>query len=218
MFNASICPDEGTMCDDGDPLTLLDRYDNNCNCLGISSNNPCLQDTLDLLDTLLYSGSYTANRAVISANTLDSISAIYYASSREILLTEGFDLPLGTQFLATIEPCGPAPVAGNNPSKKREEGDDTPILKVIPSPDPEYQYIQFYIEKPGKYKLDILNSLGDIEFYLFNVEFLNKGYYHKKIRTKKFKEGVYQAFFQGPGVKETDKLVVTPLPDPEKEE
>ncbi len=33
-----VCPTEGTSCDDGDPTTFDDKYDNNCQCIGDTEN------------------------------------------------------------------------------------------------------------------------------------------------------------------------------------
>jgi len=209
VFNASFCANRGASCNDNDPNTVLDYIDENCNCVGISGENPCAVDTLSLGDTLLYTNLYTAEDLITSANAINEESAIVYTSGKEIDILEGFEIPLGTSLLARIEPCTSTTILASSEDPKNSAvlKKIQDVLKVIPTTDPEYQLIQFYVPKPGSYRMDIIQDDGEESFHLFEIEFLNKGFYQKRIRMKKLGSKKYSVKYTSTEFIESESLV-----------
>lgn len=208
VFNASFCPNSGATCDDGDPSTLFDIIDENCNCVGELAENPCVIDTLMLGDTLLNTGTYTAKILVTSANLTEPASSVLMLSTKEIKMLEGFEVELGSTLLATIQPCTTMVSGESNPLHKKMEDTEIDILKVLPTSDPDYQIIQFYVMDPGQYQLNILDGNDNLLHYIFDFEFFNKGIYYKIIRTRRLANGDFNVEFKGKKVNETEVLSV----------
>ena len=72
----------------------------------------------------------------------------------------------------------------------------------------DHQIIEFLLKEKGDTKIDIHNSQGEWVHTLVDHEYRNKGYYYKRLRTKKLEAGVYQVILKAKGIKEVDKLVV----------
>ncbi len=210
VFNVSYCPNVGTACDDGDPLTTNDIIDTNCNCVGNSAAlNDCIINTLSLGDTLLYTGNYSAITNVNSANDLTNNQDIKYIAGQTIDLLPGFEVPQGTIFEVIIEPCtNAATVIIPEKLKRINDSKDSDPLHVLPMPDSNYQIIEFHAKTAGSYILDIIDKEGKVLFNIFDNELLNKGIYTKRIRTKKLNTGVYQVHLHNDTVNEYEKMVV----------
>ena len=43
----TICPPMGTACNDNDPMTFADKYDDNCNCAGVPCSDPACSNDIN---------------------------------------------------------------------------------------------------------------------------------------------------------------------------
>jgi len=210
VFNVEHCPNVGAICDDGDPNTIGDAIDADCNCIGNSTPlNECLVDTLSLQDTLLYAGNYSAISNVNSANPLSNNQDVKYIAGQTVELLSGFDVPQGTLFEVIIENCSNVSSAILSPKLKRlQELNASKPLSVLSIPESDYQIIEFHVANPGIYTLDILDENGKLIYNLFDYKIANKGIYTKRLRTKKLNSGVYKVRLHTDTVNEYDKMIV----------
>lgn len=213
LINAEYCPDVGLVCDDGNPNTFNDTFDENCVCSGqMNVFNDCVIDTLTLGDTLLIMDTLSVSSLIQSSSTVGGNEWVMFVSGDEIDLNPGFETMLGSNFEAFIEQCNDSSADSPN-----DENQDVPvtksktpkdILKVFDNPNSDIQTIEFYLSDPGQVQLYIIDKSGEIVFTLLDTEFINKGTYVKRIRTKKLDNGVYNVLFKHHEVKELEKLTV----------
>jgi len=196
-FSAVKCPVAGTLCDDGDPLSFGDVYDNNCECKGSAFDvNDCGETEVILGDTILNTSKFSAIDSVQSISDIAPDSRVSFVGGRSILLQPGFETTGETYFIASIDPCEtPAAKAfiqsrAQIIAKKAEqrEKDKIAILSVRDLTD-DLVEVSYFIDKPGKATLGIFNSEGDKIFSLIDHVFKNQGLYKKVFRKKKLGEG-----------------------------
>ena len=214
LINADYCADFNMPCDDGNPATFNDVYDEDCVCVGTGNMfNDCVIDTLTLGDTLLVMDTLTAINLLSSESTVSGNDWVLFVSGNEIDLQPGFETVLGSNFEALIEQCATsgaqeeeediaAPVTKSN-------GQEIDVLKVFAVPETDIQYIQFYLDVPAHVRLDITDKSGKVLFNFIDVEFINKGTYLKRFRTKKIEGGEYNVVYHYGDETELESLSVT---------
>lgn len=210
LINAEYCPNVGQPCDDGDPATIYDVINENCVCVGFTNVfNDCAVDTLMLGDTLIVLDTLSAVDFIQSSNTIGVSEMVMFVAGDQISLEPGFETVLGSNFEAFIEFC--------EGSGAQEEEDEEPVLKskdnidllrVFEVPETDIQVIEFYVEDRGNIKLDIIDASGKEIYTLINTEFINKGLYRKRLRTKKLSQGIYQVIYQYDKKKELEEMTV----------
>ena len=210
-INAEYCDSAGDPCDDGDPDTVNDVYDEDCVCVGTMALNECINDTLSLGDTLIVMDTLSAINLIESSNIVgDGSDWIMFVSGNEISLDAGFETVLGSNFEAFIEQCNTSGAdADEEPvNKSREEVISLDFLRVYQIPDSDIQIIEFYLEKPGEVVLSVNDTAGNVLFPLIRAEFKNKGWYKKRIRTKKLDTGLYHVYYNSHKKENLEDLLV----------
>jgi len=213
LINAEYCPTAGEACDDGNPNTIYDTYSDDCVCAGVPNLfNDCLVDTLTLGDTLIVMDTLSARTLLSSSNTIGGNDMVMFVSGEEIDLEEGFETVAGSNFEAFIEVCNTPPSNGeedtpDNPVAKSKIDPD--YLKISHIPDTDIYRIDFYVESAGQVRLDIANSAGQNLFSIIDVEFINKGMYAKRFRSKKMDQGVYNIVYRQKSKKYLEKFTVS---------
>ena len=208
LIHAEHCPIYNQSCDDGDPFTYNDVYNDFCICEGsLNQFNACQVDTLMLGDTVIVTNTHSARELVTSENTIPANGMVMYVSGEEIDLGPGFEAVVGSNFEAFIEQC----------IESAQEPEEDLLLKSINNVDPLYvtriadsdvQIIEFHLEKPGRVRLDIFDNESNHLFNIIDAEYKNKGVYHKRIRTKKLGTGVFHVMLKTDHIKELEKITV----------
>lgn len=209
-FTSYECDTFGDPCDDNNPSTINDTINEFCVCVGeFNALNDCLIDHLTLGDTLIPTNNYSAIYTLNSSNLLEGSSDVKFIAGDEIDLLEGFEVPVSAVFETVIEPC-PDPVQGDEAENLKSLSEELPkdYLKVLAIPDTDHQIIEFLLEGGGVADIQILDQNGQVLFQILHTELKFKGIYHKRIRTKKLGEGVYQVVYKAEGIKEIEKMVV----------
>ncbi|MEK7253784.1 MAG: 3-coathanger stack domain-containing protein [Bacteroidota bacterium] len=117
-FNAETCPPAGTPCDDGDPETINDAYNEFCYCIG-EFNLVNDWDVVHLVknEMPVLTGEYDAEMTINSAGLVRSGFEVVYLAGESITLNGNFEVELGADFLAQIAPCDQN--SNSKPGKKK---------------------------------------------------------------------------------------------------
>jgi len=217
-FTAVKCPLAGTTCDDDNIYTLEDKYNDNCECVGLPyDENDCEVASLTLGDSTLQTDKYSAVEYINSISQIAHDNVVSFIGGQSVILDVGFETGDNALFLAAIDTCddtsGRMPIIESRKEiidRIKEEREMAKIegLRVIPIEGGDEQIIQFYLQKGGNVQLSILNDAGTKIFDLLDHEFTNGGVYKKRIRTKKLDAGVFKVELKVNDVVQMERLVV----------
>lgn len=211
-FKAIYCPSAGTLCNDNNPQTVNDVYDNNCICFGQNLLvNECDDLNLSLGDVTLLTDVYSAIEHVTSVSTIDLVSTVGFVGGKSITLDVGFETMPNAVFIASIDTCE---VTVMRPETKpsasvfhKPKSSENKMLRIVPVPDSDMVDIHFTLTEPGLSILKIIENNGST-YTLANHNYLNKGHYRKRIRTKKLNSGIHSVTLITSKVSETEKMIV----------
>lgn len=98
---AGSCPPAGTPCDDGNPGSYFDIADGNCNCAGISvCPSNITQNSLPIQN-----GVYQAEVSIYSAGFVNTFGMVDMKAGGFVQLEESFEVEVGGVFHAYIQGC-----------------------------------------------------------------------------------------------------------------
>lgn len=218
-FTAISCPDQGSVCDDGDPDTTGDVIDEDCNCTGINLlKNKC--DTLDLVlgNSVLATDNYSAINTIESISTVEDSTMVSFIGGKSVTLNVGFAAEGNSLFIAAIDTCDTSNSGGvssrelrtafNGAGQQQRPSDLITSIEVIAVPDSDEQIIRFYIDQPGLVKI-VINDTGRQPLYeIANHEYKQMGLFSKRIRTHKLDPGVYLVQLSTATANEVAKMTV----------
>jgi hypothetical protein len=211
-FKAIYCPSEGTLCDDKNPQTINDVYNNQCECLGQNLLiNECEDMNITLGNVTLFTDVYSAVEHVTAISTVDPQSTVGFVGGKSVILDVGFETMPNSVFIASIDTCANNAVMSETPpissARINTKPTDNKVLMIVPVPDSDMVDIHFNLTEPGKTILKILENNGHTHT-ITNHEYLNKGHYRKRIRTKKLNSGIHSVTLITAKVSETEKMMV----------
>jgi hypothetical protein len=188
-FQAVVCPQHNTPCNDNNRMTLNDRYDTNCNCVGMEiQQNPCVIQNLNLGDSSLSSLVFGAIENVQSISTIPSNDIVSFVAGKSITLQPGFETLPSALFVATIDDCvmqtGPSiqEVARIASKQKNREKVRISKLEIEDLNNEGDKNIKFFLDKPGIVKLELLDITGTFLYDIIETEYINDGYFEKQLR------------------------------------
>lgn len=185
-FKAIYCPFAGTACNDHDPTTVNDSYNEGCECKGQNLFvNVCEETNVNLGNILIESSVFSAINHVTAISQIDNQSTVGFIGGKSVVLNPGFETQSNAVFIASIDTCDTStsgqkkkmPVAQPKPTIFEKE------LMIIPVPETDFVDIFFRLKEAGSAKLILREN--NKTHVLVNHEYLNKGQYRKRIRTKK---------------------------------
>lgn len=186
-FDAIHCDEKDTPCDDNDPLTLYDKFDNSCNCRGIDLN--CASDTLNLIKETLADGAFKAKMRIASESLIPSTNNISFTAGNSIVLLPGFEVSNNAVFTADIANCIQTAFVQNE-SLTAKESKNMALL----SEDTERENIKkiiFRLNEPGDVKLLLKNGKGQTLVTIIDAYYENLGTQIKYVPTAKLEKGTY---------------------------
>ncbi len=216
QFDVFDCPDAGTACDDGDPFTANDQYNEWCNCEGA----PELSNTCTTKDTVITGnipfGRHTAQTTIIADGKLAPGSRTVLIAGERITFKPGFATGPNSELQALIMACEtPAEPTTSLPESDEPMVQTTPQrpigkigLRIQPNPALANSTIAFTVPESGKYSLDIRTVSGRLVQTLSRDQLLPKGRYEKELNVQRMAAGVYFVHFTFKGQTLTDRLVV----------
>ena len=105
-ITATDCLLMGQSCDDGDPDSVNDLYDENCNCVGEGEGfSPCSTTELTQSNIVLSKSEYRASARIQSSGMINAGSDVKLIAGESITLMDGFQAAAGSAFLAAIADC-----------------------------------------------------------------------------------------------------------------
>lgn len=191
-FDAHICNPKDTPCDDGDPLTSYDKFDNNCNCKGVDIN--CGSDTLLLGKLTLQDTLFMAKKRVEAMSTVPNTQNISFTAGNSIVLLPGFEVKAQGVFLASIEDCIQQQFVANELRSTQSNQVSNKTLSL--ENDDNLKKVIFRLNEPGQVKLQLRNSKGIEIVTLLEGYQENLGTQTKLIPTQKLKKGKYQIYLK----------------------
>ncbi|MBK8698601.1 MAG: hypothetical protein IPN29_03310 [Saprospiraceae bacterium] len=215
-FKAVYCPNEGTLCDDHNLLTTDDRYNDQCECLGIPMlENLCDDPVVILGDSLLYPTNYSAIQYVQSISQVATNQRTSFIGGDFVELNPGFESEAGAIFIAAIDTCtgttaNAARIARRLASRQVVKPTDQPAqMLTITRPDSgDEVLISYYVPAAGDVNLLILDAGLQPLHTMIRHEFPNRGHYQKRFRTKKLAAGLYTVSYENNGQRYVEKFVV----------
>lgn len=205
-IKAIYCPQSGTLCNDQNITTTNDRYNNQCECVGIPLyENLCEEDFLILGDSLLYPTNYSAIQNIQSISTIASSNRTSFIGGKFIELNPGFNSEDAAIFIASIDTCNTtmansARIASMllKEPKLRQKELPAEILSINYLNENQTE-ISYYIKSKGLAKLKILDQNLNAVFTLLDHEVNNMGHYKKLIPMKKLENEFYFVAFENNG-------------------
>jgi hypothetical protein len=198
-FSAILCPFEGTVCDDGNPETVNDQYNNNCECVGTDFfTNDCEDEIVALGDSTLFNSKHSAVQTVSSVSQIAAQNKVSFVGGDYILLDVGFETGPEAIFIANIDTCDaegnrlPASTIAQAIEEAREKAEQMKLKKfdVIQKNEKVFEVI-YFIDEPGITELVLTHATNGKTYPLFTHEYKNKGVYRKLFPTKKIEPGSY---------------------------
>ncbi len=194
-FKALLCPAAGTLCNDQNPLTVNDAYNSNCVCVGQNLLvNACENLNLSLGDSTLTTNVYSAVEHVTAVSTIEQQNTVGFVGGKSVVLNAGFETQPDVVFIASIDTCstnGVSPqIPQGNIAMRAKGATNTETLTIIPVADTDLVDLIFTLKEPGKVVLKVTEN-NNLSHTIVNHEYLNKGVYRKRIRTKKLSGGIH---------------------------
>ncbi|MCR9065108.1 MAG: PA14 domain-containing protein [Cytophagales bacterium] len=188
-FDAIHCDDKDTPCDDGDPLTSYDKFDDNCNCRGVDIN--CASDTLLLAKSTLIDDAFSAKMRIQSESLVPNTENISFTAGNSIVLLPGFEVKRDAVFSAKIEDCIRAAFEENEfASLSNKVSESRSILSDDESRE-NIKKIIFRLSAPGHVKLSLLNSKGETMVVIIDNDYEILGTHMKYLPTNRLSKGRY---------------------------
>ena len=232
-IEATDCLLMGQTCDDGDPNSVNDLYDENCNCIGEGEGfNPCGPENLIQEDIMLTKSEYRATTKIETKARIDMGVNVNLIAGESVTLKEGFHAMAGSTLFATIENCEAAmnvydPIVENNrvtnidnllsEENNLEESelillenikDGATTLSVMPNPTKSWTSFLFNLPTSTTASLCIYATDGRQIICLANRNNFAEGAYKKEFPAQRLSAGMYYIVLKTEQVLLTKPFVV----------
>ena len=234
-INATDCLLMGQSCDDGDPNSVNDLYDENCNCVGEGEGfSPCGTMELTQNNIVLSKNEYRAVARIQSSGMVQNGSDVKLIAGESVTLMSGFHAAAGSTFLAAIGNCEAVFTAKENSEtlgfSRTAESDKTiaeekpltvatsPVaafddlgmisLKVWPNPTNSWTSLHFNLPKETVASLCIYSTDGRKVICLADEHTFSEGMYTKGFPAQRLTEGMYYVVLKTGTAVLTESLVV----------
>ncbi len=218
LFDIRRCLDGGTLCDDGDPNTINDIYDNFCNCIGIPLDleNSCDTPILYLTQPTVTTGDYNAEDKVVSTSQISAGNIVTFAGGNSVELNAGFEVLAGALFYAFVEPClDPITLPPLRPitpqiqlPDKSETANKKEYLDISQASD-QVVDIHFQLNRRSPVSLQIRDNEGNLVLTFIANRLLQAGEYSKRLPLKNLDPDIYYVLLQTKNNLHRQRIVVT---------
>ncbi len=232
-INATDCLLMGQSCDDGDPNSVNDLYDENCNCVGEGEGfSPCGTTELTQSNIVLSKSEYRAVTRIHSSGMVENGSDVKLIAGESVTLMSGFHAVAGSSFLAVIGNCeavftAKAPTDPTDLSRLTENEEilttENPLtvaaspdevlddlgkisLKVSPNPTSSWTTLHFNLPKETVASLCVYSTDGRKVICLADEQNFSEGIYTKGFPAQRLTAGTYFVV-----LKTANKVLTAPL-------
>ncbi|MEM1119026.1 MAG: PA14 domain-containing protein [Bacteroidota bacterium] len=217
-FNVGSCPDVGMPCDDGNPNTVNDNIDTDCNCIGVGAPiNECEVDNITEENVVVRPDNYGARLTISSAGIILPNTKVNYVAGESITLTAGFEVQAGGNFSATILACSNQNIVENPLVNSRATDEEVALsdastleqdtasaidlveidlpekanLKAMPNPTRSWTTFSFELPYETQASICIFTTSGQrVTCLSSNVRF-SPGYHTKEFPAQQLAKGIY---------------------------
>ncbi len=186
-FDVQMCNGNGTTCDDGDPLSMNDVFDANCNCKGVRLD--CFSDTLNLGQYNLSTATYQAKKRIETNSIVPNTQNVSFTAGNSIVFMPGFQANAGV-FKAEIKNCIQT-IFAQEASKNKEVTSKNVSLLESDSTNANLKKIIFKLNEPSIVTLTIKDSNDNILVTLIDDLIQTTGTQIKYLPTNKLSKGSY---------------------------
>ncbi len=193
-FDMDICGQAGSYCDDGDPLTVYDMYNENCQCVGLrlDSINDCDPASLIIGSQAHSSGVYDARLLIKSKARVVENTLVQYVAKREIILDPGFKTELGSGFLAIPADCSSSNLNMDITIPNIVENElDSDHIQMEYSESQNRLNIIFDNKFPQTVSVCLIDEFGRKIWLIYPTFYPTTGVYQKIVPLQKVKPGQY---------------------------
>jgi PA14 domain/F5/8 type C domain len=201
-LNATPCKPSGTLCDDGDPLTFYDKYDNNCNCKGVKL--ACLEDTIRTGKVVIADPAHKARKAIIAEGTIAATKNISFTAGNSIVLLPGVEISNGATFEARIEGC----IQAMQAQQKGAPQSSASEFGAEPTESQDIKRIIFRLNKPSHVKLLLKDAQGKTLATIIDNYYQNLGTQTKLVPTNRLAKGTYTISLEANETKVEEPLII----------
>ena len=188
-FDAALCSNVGTACDDKDPLTKHDQFDANCNCRGI--NIDCATDTLKLLNLTLSEVAYKAKEEIRATSLVQNPKNITFTAGNDIVLLPGFNVASNSIFSANIANCIQTYFAQNQIETNKLSDSTATEFNANDTLNNKTKKIIFRLNKPGQVLLTVKDANEQVIVTVIDDYYQNLGTQTKFLPVNKLPNGQY---------------------------
>lgn len=234
-INATDCLLMGQSCDDGDPNSVNDLYDEHCNCMGEGEGfSPCGTTELAQSNIVLSKSEYRAVARIQSSGMVQNGGNVKLIAGESVTLMNGFHAEAGSTFLAAIGNCEAVFTAKENTepvvfSRTTENEDaiaaERPLtvatspdlafddlgiisLKVWPNPTNSWTSLHFNLPKETVASLCVYSTDGRKIICLADEHTFLEGTYTKGFPAQRLTAGMYYVVLKTGTAVLTESLVV----------
>jgi hypothetical protein len=186
-FDAIHCDEKETPCDDQDPLTSYDKFDNSCNCRGVDIN--CGSDTLLLTKGSISSDEFKAISRIQAESLVPTSQNISFTAGNSIVLLPGFEVSSSAVFTADIANCVQEAFVANELNTVKRE--DKRALSLADDDRASIKKVIFKLNEAGDVKLTLKDSKGNTIVVIIDNYYENLGTQMKYIPTSRLSKGTY---------------------------
>lgn len=203
-FEASLCPERGTACDDGRSDTFNDHIQEDCECIGYTIEElDCGLDTLFINQTEMSPSTYHAISALMSRGNVLNGGDANYKAGMQIVLEAGFEVSDGGLLEASVEDCPTS--LWSKPSGKKvyaiiDESGSTKLIQTKREPNSLEVYglkghtdqtIHFNLEKASRVRIELIDQSGELIHVVTEHRYDNFGDHYKRLQTRRLSPGIY---------------------------
>jgi len=215
-FDVQECQPAGTACNDNDPHTTNDVFDQNCQCQG----TPLLSNECTVTDSMI-TGTITQEKYAVANHLqtdglLASGTQTVLVAGEQITLRSGFHAEYGSTLQASIVPCLPeatdeSDLVSTSPRTNVETADarkEQIAIQLTPNPALSWSTLSYTLPEAGEVTIEIRTVSGRLIERLLSGQDMPAGAYTKDLAVQQFAAGVYFIQLTFNGQIYTERLVV----------
>lgn len=198
-WEATVCEPAGTPCDDQDPLTIRDQYDDQCACRGVPID--CRLDDIVFDRQPIDQPQIQAVQTISAQSSIAQGVSVAFTAGRSIVLLPGFEVASGGVFSAKIEACVRTAI-----SQELQKGHLTMLQDTLA----DYRQVIYQLPTSGPVTLQIRRENGELVQTLFQGIQAQAKTFIKLIPTQRLEAGEYIVLLKGGDWEVSQRFVVEP--------